>query len=252
MDELTAVNAQIAKGPQRVDIETFLEPHTYKAQRADPNNPFPPEHEDLWKALDAAADEVLANQAKAGDQALRSMRRAADIAQVDELRQATPHLDDFVEMFRGGVFLNEMTRINGMPSTPLYGFTSRADINALAEQVVAMDPRWGARTNGIRMLGLPGNRYIAWQGHLDFHDNVYMQLNDMLAERGLPPIPIEDVASIHIPVDPSKTGAKRFGKVDIQTFAGEGNPSNKALMNYGDFALQLDTYTASGAAFTRR
>jgi hypothetical protein len=341
MDELTAINAQIAKGPQRVDIETFLDPNTYKAQRAASATPpptkgmvrmyhggvpgeggrwatssledargwaargegmniqyvdipvndtrifapgegaaegfapngrfeltaeematarpfkqgeslFPPEHEDLWKALDAAADEVLANQTKAGEQATRSMKRAADVAQVEELRQATPHLDDFVEMFRGGVFMNEVTKINGMPSTPLFGFTSRADINALAEQVIAMDPRFGTRLNGIRMLGLPGNRYVAWQGHLAFHDNVYMQLNDMLAERGLPPLPIEDVSSIHIPVDVSKAGTARFGKVDIQTFAGEGVPSNKVLMKYGDFARQLETYTASGPAFTKR
>lgn len=341
MDELTAINAQIAKGPQRVEIDTFLEPHTYKEWRANsatsppsqgmvrmyhggvpgeggrwatssledargwagrgegmsiqyvdipasdarifapgegaaegfaPNgrfeltaeematarpfkegeNLFPPEHEDIWKALDEAADQALANQAKAGEQAMRSNRRAADMAMTDELRQATPHLDDFVEMFRGGVFMNEVTNINGMPSTPLYGFTSRADIAALAEQVVAMDPRFGTRLNGIRMLELPGKRYVAWQGHLAFHDNVYMQLNDMLAERGLPPLPIEDVASIHIPIDGTKTGTKRFGKVDIDTFAGEGNPANKSFMNYGDFARQLETYNVAGKAFGRR
>jgi len=341
MDELTAINAQIAKGPQRVEIDTFLEPHTYKEWRAKSATPppakgmvrmyhggvpgeggrwatsspqdargwaardegmtvqyvdipesdarifapgqgpaegfapngrfeltademkrarpfkegetlFPPEHEDLWKALDEAAEQAMGNQAKAGVQAMRSNKRAADLAVVDEFRQSTAHLDDFVEMFRGGVFMNAVTDIPGMPSTPIYGFTGRDEIAALAEQVTAMDPRNMSRTEGIRMLELPGKRYIAWQGHLAYHDNVFMQLNDMLLERGLPQIPIEDVASIYVPVDPTKTGTRRFGKIEIDTFAGEGNPANKATMSYGDFVRQLETFKASGSAYAKR
>jgi hypothetical protein len=342
MDELTAINAQIAKGPQRVEVETFLEPHTYKAQRAAsatappaqgmvrmyhggvpgegsrwatssledargwagrspdmniqyvdipaddtrifapgegaaegfaPNGRFelsagematarpfkegeslfPPEYEDLWKALDAAADDVLSKQAKAGEQATRSMQRAARLAQVDEIRQETSWLDDFVELFRGGAFGSEVSKIEGMPSTPFYGFASRADINTLAEQVAPMDPRWGTRTNGIRMLELPGGRFIAWPGQMDFHDNVLNQLNDMLEERGLPLLRMEDTTNVFIPVDPSKTGARRFGKVELLSSSkGDNVWDTTSQMNYGDFARQLDTYTASGPAFTKR
>lgn len=367
MEELTAVNAQIAKGPQPVTIDAFLEPHTYKEWRAKSATPppakgmirmyhggvpgeggrwatdsledargwasrgdgmviqyvdipaddvrrfapgegaaegfapngrfeltaeemkrarvfkegdtlFPPEHEDLWKALDAAADAALAQQTKVGEQALRSTRRAADLAVVDEMRQATPHLDDFVETFRGGVFMNEVSGINGMPSTPLYGFTGRDDLLNLAEQVVAMDPRNVNRTEGIRMLELPGNRYVAWPGHLAYHDNVFMQLNDMLVERGLPQLDIADVASIYVPVDPTKSGTKRFGKVEIDRLEEtpvpfspddiearmknlgnilRGEPEapkkpNKTTMSYADFARNLEAYKVSGKAFTKR
>jgi len=348
MDELTAINAQIAKGPQRVEIETFLEPHTYKAQRAasatappaqgmvrmyhggvpgegsrwatssledargwagrspdmkiqyvdvpadDPRifapgegaaegfapkgrfeltaeematarllkqgeSLFPPEHEDLWKALDAAADEVLANQAKAGERATNLMGRAANFDLVREARKYTPHLDDFVELFRGGTFLNEISKIDGMPSTRLYGFASREDIQTLAEQV---------REGSIKILELPGSRFVAWNGSLDEPSAVVNYLNDVLEEQGFARIDLADITEITVPVRETKTGNVKIGKPTVGDVSPEDSIENrmenlrrilsgepevaKTEITYKRLVGDLEAYKASGKAFDKR
>lgn len=250
MDELTAVNAQIAKGPQPVNIDTFLEPHTYKEWRAKDPAQFPPEHEAIWKALDEAADQALANQAKAGEQAMRSTRRAAEVAQVAEIRAADPYLDEFFELFRGGPYLSERSAIPGMNSTPVYAFPGREDIIKLADLTQPTgDP---TTAPGIRGLEFPGKRFVLWPAHLDYHEVVFQALLDIMEESGLPKIPLEDVKSITIPVNVNKKGAGRFGKVVFDEYTGEGGKPVRTEMAYGDFARQAETYKATGSLMDKR
>jgi hypothetical protein len=350
MDELTAVNAQIAKGPQRVDIETFLEPHTYKAQRAmeptasvvegmvrmyhggvpgeggrwatssledargwagrspdmsiqyvdipaddvrifapgegaaegfAPNGRFeltagematarpfregtpnfPPEHEDLWKALDAAADDALALQARAGDISRARTRKAAEMSMAKEARDATPHLDRLVNLFRNGVSISEIARrMDGtrLVTPKIYSLANKKDLFELVKEAYVPDPKLaalGTRSNGVRVLELPGGRYFAWVGHQDLHENVLRQFNTLLSDRGLPTVEKGDVNNIWIEVVQDKNGVNKGGKVEIDepTWTGEDYswvPSRK--MKFSDFATNSNSYAVEGPEFNNR
>jgi len=356
-DELTAVNAEIAKGPQPVEtpaLDAFLEPHTYKAQRAmEPTKPpaegmvrvyhggvpspggrrwvtsnlddarnwasrnpagqepfmkvlytdlpendprlfnggyvdqgpkqgftarfeldeaetatlqplkegvsnFPPEHEDLWKALDKAADDALAAQARAGDVAKARTRKAAEMSRAQEARAATPHLDRLTDIFRGGVAISEIAaRLDGsrLVTPKIYSLASKDDLLILANETAPVDPRWGTRTNGIRILELPGGRYFAWAGHEGFHEDVLAQLNTVLRDRGLPEVAKSEVNNIFVNVAPNKSGTPKIGKVEVAepTWTGQDYTwVHSRTMSFGDFTRNSDSYATSGAAFNKR
>lgn len=354
MDELTSVNAQIAKGVQPVkppeEIETFLEPHTYQQWRAaeptgeppagtvrvyhggseatsggarwvttnledakgwaardpsmkiwytyvDETDPriftpgegaaegfaprerfevteeeaatfrefkegvakFPAEHEDLWHAMDGAAEAAMREQQKATDQAMRASRRAAKLQMVAEERKAHPILDKLLRDLRGGVATIEIARrADGTRVSPakLYGFVDRDELKQLALSTEPLDPLWGPDLNGVRVLELPGKRYVAWAGHEDMHENILDSINKMLEDRGGAPIAKGDTKRILVSVSPNRDGDLRIRNVQISepTDLGTGDVTwvHSSTQTFGDFAREVDTYSATGPQFDKR
>jgi len=257
--EIVNLGKQTTNRPQPV-IDAFLEPHTYKAQRASNPTAFPPEHESLWQALDKAADDALATQEKAGDTAKARMRKSAEMTMAKEAREATPELDYLMGLFRhpDGVQFSEIARRydgSRLVTPRLFSGVDRKALMRLADSVQPVDPKWRTRVTGIRILELPGGRYIAWAGHEDFHENALNQLNMMLADRGKPLIEKSQVNNIFINIDPSKTGARRFGVVETAEPAlleGGYTWVHSSTSTFNDFTRKIDSYSVTGPAFNNR
>ena len=257
-DERRALAAQIAKGPQvkaAPVIDSFLEPHTWQEWRKTNPEAFPPEHEDLWKGLDAAAERAMAEPAKKAEEASRSIKSAARRTMVHEERAATSWLDGFVNRLRGGVQKVEIAlRADGTRGTGavLHGFVTRAELKQLVAGAIDADPRWGTRVNGVRALELPGKRFIAWEGTQGFHGNVLDDLNEMLKERGLKQLNSEDVKNIFIPVTRNRAGNAVAGNVEIAESVGERVWAHTSTVSFSDFSKEVEDFSASGPAFDKR
>jgi hypothetical protein len=257
-DERSALAAQIAKGPQvkaAPTVDMFLEPHTYQDWRKNHPDQFPAEHEDTWKALDIAAEKAMSAAKQQEEGARRAVKSAARKEMVLEERKATPWLDNLVERLRGGVQRTEIAlRYDGTRGTGavLHGFATREELNKLVASAIESDPRWGTRVNGVRVLELPGKRFIAWEGTQGFHGNVLDDINEMLKERGSPELRSEEVKNIFIPVTKNRAGRAVPGNVEIAESVGERVWAHTSTMSYSDFSKQAEDFKSSGASFAKK
>jgi len=222
---------------------------------------FPPEHEDLWKALDKAADDALALQERAGDISRARTRKAVEMSMAKEARETTPHLDRLVDLFRNGVSISEIARrMDGsrLVTPKIFALADKNHLLGLVKDAHVPDARLaalGTRSNGVRILELPGGRYFAWLGHEDLHENVLGQLNTLLSDRGLPNVAKADVNNIWIEVVQDKNGVNKAGRVEIDepTWTGEDYSwVPAARMKFSDFATNANSYAVQGPAFNRR
>lgn len=215
-------------------------------------NQFPSEHEDMWKALDRAAEEAQLRESNALVDVKNAARRYARLENVAAARKTDPHLDKLLDDLRDGVSQNEIARrADGTRSSTarLYGHPSRKQIRDLIKEAKGLDPRFGTRANGVRVLKLPGERFVAWEGSQDFHDNIINTLNNLLEDRGLPALDMRQVENIFIEVSPSgKAGAVQVARSPngLQTWEhAETKPIDQ-------FLQEVEDATMSGKALDKR
>jgi hypothetical protein len=355
LDERLRLAGLIAKGPQRVNVETFLDPQTYKAQRAmEPTRPpaegmvrmyhggvpgeggrwatssledargwaarneemivqyvdipaddarifapgegaaegfapngrfeltagemttarpfregtpnFPPEHEDLWSALDRAADDALALQARASDISKARTRKATEMTMAKEAREATPHLDRLADLFTGGkgTLLSEVSQgivdiPNGVADVRLYSMPTEDILKKLVSEATIIKPEGAIRVNGVRVLELPGGRLFAWNGAEDLHENVFEKLNELLVKQGSPPVDKKDVNNIWIEVVQAKDKEGNvYNKankvyVDKPTWTGEDYSwVPTGTVSFRNFTNSSNSYAVRGPEFNKR
>ena len=242
-DERRALAAEIAKGPQvkpAAVIDAFLEAHTYQQWRKAHPDAFPAIYDDLWKALDVAAENAMAVQARSSALGATHMKTATRLMQAQFERQLTPHLEEFTQLFSGGKMPSSFG-VGADPTLELFGF-------ATADNIVELGTRANVGRNGIKGLRLPGNRHIMWTSK-HTHEEVFDILNDMLEARGEPFLKLEQVDDIRVQVLNRGTPDKKakFGEVLFTTTEGI-NTTEKS----GKFLNDLNLYSAQGSGLERK